>query len=55
MLSKEIKWRQIAPATESPSPRFGHSVSRIEKSWILFGGISKNEAEKKFITNNELF
>lgn len=54
-MSKLIQWRQITPTTESPSPRFGHTVSRLDKSWVMFGGICKNERTQQFEAGNELY
>jgi len=54
-MPKPLVWTKIEVNGNAPKARFGHSLIKLERNFILFGGLIMKEDQSGCIPSNEVY
>ena len=54
-MPKPLVWTKIKANGKEPSPRIGHTLVKIDRLFVLFGGLVMKEDKSGVIPSNEVF
>jgi dynein heavy chain len=54
-MPKEVEWNEIKPQGSVPLPRIGHTLTKIDRNYVLFGGLENDSESQKMGPTNSTY
>lgn len=54
-MPKPLKWKKLTPTGKEPEPRIGHSLLKVDRQFVMFGGLVMKEDRSKVIPTNDIY